>query len=109
MSDRGKALGRGGGGAVFGSKKLYAIAVLPGRKMAIDVADEKNLQLKNKSGASYQARLKLNLGKFTKKEVYFGIWHAWFWETGITDSIGTLDRQSGGNRQAPGQGLLSIL
>jgi aldehyde:ferredoxin oxidoreductase len=73
LSDRGKALGRGGGGAVFGSKNLYAIAVLPGREMAIEVANEKNLQLKNKSGAAYQARLKLNLGKLTKKEEHFGI------------------------------------
>ena len=73
LSDRGKALGRGGGGAVFGSKNLYAIAVLPGREMAIEVADEKNLQLKNKSGAAYQARMKLNVGKFTKKEEHFGI------------------------------------
>jgi len=73
LSDRGKALGRGGGGAVFGSKNLYAIAVLAGREAAIEVADEKNLQLKNKSGAAYQARMKLNLGKFTKKEEHFGI------------------------------------
>jgi aldehyde:ferredoxin oxidoreductase len=73
LSDRGKAFGRGGGGAVFGSKNLYAIAVLPDREKAIEVADEKNLQLKNKSGASYQARLKLNLGKFTKREEHFGI------------------------------------
>ena len=73
MSDRGKAFGRGGGGAVFGSKNLYTIAVLPGREKAIEVAHEKNLQLKNKSGASYQARLKLNLGKFTKREEHFGI------------------------------------
>jgi aldehyde:ferredoxin oxidoreductase len=73
LSDRGKALGRGGGGAVFGSKNLYAIAVLPGREMAIEVANENNLQLKNKSGASYLASLKLNVGKFTKNEAHFGI------------------------------------
>lgn len=73
LSDRGKALGRGGGGAVFGSKNLYAIAVLPGRERAVEVADEKQLQLNDKSGAAYQARLKLNLGKFTKKEEHFGI------------------------------------
>jgi aldehyde:ferredoxin oxidoreductase len=73
LSDRGKALGRGGGGAVFGSKNLYAIAVLAGREMAIEVADEKNLQFKYKSGAGYQAKLKLNIGKFTKKEEHFGI------------------------------------
>ena len=40
LSDRGKAFGRGGGGAVFGSKNLYAIAVLPGPEKAIEVANE---------------------------------------------------------------------
>jgi aldehyde:ferredoxin oxidoreductase len=73
LSDRGKALGRGGGGAVFGSKNLCAMAVLPGRETPIDVVDEKNLRVKNKSGAAYQARLKLDMGKFTKKEEHFGI------------------------------------
>jgi aldehyde:ferredoxin oxidoreductase len=73
LSDRGKALGRGGGGAVFGSKNLYAVAVLPGRELPIEVASEKDFQLKNKSGAAYQARMKLNMGKFTKKEEHFGI------------------------------------
>jgi aldehyde:ferredoxin oxidoreductase len=73
LSDRGKAWGRGGGGAVFGSKNLYAVAVLPGREIAIEVASEKDFQLKNKSGAAYQARMKLNMGKLTKKEAHFGI------------------------------------
>ena len=73
LSDRGKTLGRGGGGAVFGSKNLYAIAVLPGREMAVEVADERNLQLKTKDDAFSQARLKLDVGKFTKKEENFGI------------------------------------
>jgi len=73
LSDRGKALGRGGGGAVFGSKNLYAVAVLPGLDLPIEVASEKDFQLKNKSRAAYQARMKLNMGKFTKKEAHFGI------------------------------------
>lgn len=73
LSDRGKALGRGGGGAVFGSKNLYAVAILPGRKTTIEVADESSLKLKHKGGAAYQATLKLNIGKFTKKEAHFGI------------------------------------
>ena len=73
LSDRGKALGRGGGGAVFGSKNLYAIAVLPGREMHIEVASESDFKLKNKSGAAYQARMKLSMGKFTKQEEHFGI------------------------------------
>ena len=73
LSDRGKALGRGGGGAVFGSKNLYAVAVLPGREMPIEVASETDFQLKNKSGAAYQARMKLSMGKFTKQEEHFGI------------------------------------
>jgi len=73
LSDRGKTLGRGGGGAVFGSKNLYAIAVLPDREVAVEVADERNLQLKTKDDAFSQARLKLDVGKFTKKEENFGI------------------------------------
>ena len=73
LSDRGKALGRGGGGAVFGSKNLYAVAVVPGQEMAIEVASETDFQLKNRSGAAYQARMKLKMGKFTKQEAHFGI------------------------------------
>ena len=73
MSDKGKALGRGGGGAVWGSKNLYAIAVIPDLKIKIEVADEESFKIKNESGAMFHAKLKLDLGKFTKKEDMFGI------------------------------------
>ncbi len=73
LSDKGKALGRGGGGAVFGSKNLYAIAVMPDSGVKIEVANDKNLQLKNKTGVGYHVKLKLDMGKFTRKESAFGI------------------------------------
>ncbi len=73
LSDRGKALGRGGGGTVFGAKNLYAIAALPGTETKIEVADEASLKIKDQSGPGYHAKLKLDMGKFTKKEKTYGI------------------------------------
>ena len=73
MSDSGKALGRGGGGAVWGSKNLFAIAAIPDPDKRIEVADEKSFDPKNESGAIYHAKMKLDLGKFTKREKMFGI------------------------------------
>jgi aldehyde:ferredoxin oxidoreductase len=73
LSDKGKALGRGGGGAVFGSKNLYAIAVQPDPGIKIDVHDTENLRLKNKNSAAFHAKLKLDIGKFTKHEENYGI------------------------------------
>lgn len=73
MSDTGKALGRGGGGAVWGSKNLYAMAVIPDPDIKINVADETAFQIKNQKGAMYLSKLKLDAGKFTKKEEAFGI------------------------------------
>jgi aldehyde:ferredoxin oxidoreductase len=73
MSDTGKALGRGGGGAVWGSKNLYAIAVIPDDKIKINVADKESFNVENKNGAMYHVKLKLDLGKFTKSEDMFGV------------------------------------
>ncbi len=73
MSDRGKALGRGGGGAVFGSKNLYGIAVMPNPGVKIEVADPERLKISNKSSAARAAKLKLDMGKFTRRENAFGI------------------------------------
>lgn len=73
MSDTGKALGRGGGGAVWGSKNLYAIAVIPDEKIRIAVADRESFNPDNKKGAMYHVKLKLDLGKFTKSEDMFGV------------------------------------
>ena len=71
-NDKGRSLGRGGGGAVFGSKNLYAIAVVPNRDIAIDVAYPERLDLKNKSGATFKAKMKLEVGKLSRKEEHYG-------------------------------------
>jgi aldehyde:ferredoxin oxidoreductase len=73
MNDRGRALGRGGGGAVFGSKNLLAIVVNPNPACTVCVADPAGLQPANESGAVYKARMKLDVGKMTRKEQTFGI------------------------------------
>jgi aldehyde:ferredoxin oxidoreductase len=73
MNDRGRALGRGGGGAVFGSKNLQAIVVIPDPAKTISVADADGLRAGNESGAGYKARMKLDVGKMTRKEPAFGI------------------------------------
>lgn len=73
MSDTGKAFGRGGGGAVWGSKNLQAIVVLPQSSVKIEVAHPEQFEAKNEGGAMYHAKLKLDLGKFTKREDMFGI------------------------------------
>jgi len=73
MNDRGRALGRGGGGAVFGSKNLLAIAVTPDPKTTISIADQEGIRPGNESGAGYKARLKLDVGKMTRKEQAYGI------------------------------------
>jgi len=71
MNDKGRALGRGGGGAVFGSKNLIAIAVAG--SVAIESADPEALRPKNLSGSVYKAHVKLRLGKLTKPPEQFGI------------------------------------
>jgi aldehyde:ferredoxin oxidoreductase len=73
MNDRGRALGRGGGGAVFGSKNLLAVAAIPDPAIPISVADPDGLRAGNVSGAGYKARLKLEVGKMTRKEKAYGI------------------------------------
>ncbi len=73
MSDSGKALGRGGGGAVWGSKNLYAIAVNPDSNIKVKIHDTDAFDPKNKEGAMYPVKMKMDLGKFTKKEDMFGI------------------------------------
>jgi aldehyde:ferredoxin oxidoreductase len=73
MTDSGKALGRGGGGAVFGSKNLYAVAVLPEPELSVGVCHPERLKLKTKDSVAQKTKLKLNVGKFTKREEFFGI------------------------------------
>jgi aldehyde:ferredoxin oxidoreductase len=73
MNDRGRAMGRGGSGAVFASKNLLAIVLNPNPAEKIEVADPDGLRLNNESGAGYKARLKLDVGKMTRKEQAYGI------------------------------------
>jgi len=73
MCDTGKAFGRGGGGAVWGSKNLYAITVISNPNVKIPVAHPDHFDPKNEDGAMYHVKMKLDLGKFTKREDMFGI------------------------------------
>lgn len=72
MNDKGRALGRGGAGAVFGAKNLYAVAVTPDQAHSISTADPESLALKNKHGAMFKAKMKLDVGKFSRKEEHYG-------------------------------------
>jgi aldehyde:ferredoxin oxidoreductase len=71
MNDKGRALGRGGGGAVFGSKNLVAIVVAG--SVATETASPDALQPKNVAGSVYKAHAKLRVGKLTKPPEQFGI------------------------------------
>lgn len=71
-NDKGRSLGRGGGGAVFGAKNLTAIAVVPDQDRRIDVADAESLRIENQSGALFKAKIKLDMGKFSRKEEHYG-------------------------------------
>lgn len=71
MNDKGRALGRGGGGAVFGSKNLVAIVV--SGSVAVGSASPEALRPKNVAGSVYKAHVKLRLGKLTRPPEQFGI------------------------------------
>jgi aldehyde:ferredoxin oxidoreductase len=71
MNDKGRALGRGGGGAVFGSKNLVAIVVAG--SVAIESAAPEALRPANIAGSVYKAHAKLRVGKLTKPPEQFGI------------------------------------
>jgi len=73
MNDRGRALGRGGSGAVFGSKNLLAIVAVPDAATRIEVADKDGLRVSSEGGVGYKSRMKLDLGKMTRKEQSYGI------------------------------------
>ncbi len=73
MNDRGRALGRGGSGAVFGSKNLMAIVAVPDAARRIEVADPDGLRVSDEGGVGYKSRMKLELGKMTRKEQSYGI------------------------------------
>jgi len=71
MNDKGRALGRGGGGAVFGSKNLVAIVVAG--SVAVESAAPDALRPTNIAGSTYKAHAKLRVGKLTKPPEQFGI------------------------------------
>ena len=71
MNDKGRALGRGGGGAVFASKNLVAIVV--SGSVAVETATPEALHPKNVAGSVYKAHAKLRVGKLTKPPEQFGI------------------------------------
>jgi aldehyde:ferredoxin oxidoreductase len=71
MNDKGRALGRGGGGAVFASKNLVAIVVAG--SVAVETATPEALHPKNVAGSVYKAHAKLRVGKLTKPPEQFGI------------------------------------
>ena len=71
MNDKGRALGRGGGGAVFGSKNLAAIVVAG--SATVESASPEGLRPTNVAGSVYKAHAKLRVGKLTKPPEQFGI------------------------------------
>jgi aldehyde:ferredoxin oxidoreductase len=73
MNDRGRAMGRGGAGAVMGSKNLLAIVVYPDKSHLIEVADSHSLRLSNEAGTGFKTKMKLDVGKITRREQNFGI------------------------------------
>jgi aldehyde:ferredoxin oxidoreductase len=73
MNDRGRALGRGGGGAVFGSKNLMAIVACPDPSLSIEAAHPEGLRSGNVEGAGFKAKIKMDVGKMTRREKNYGI------------------------------------
>jgi aldehyde:ferredoxin oxidoreductase len=71
MNDKGRTLGRGGGGAVFSSKNLVAVGVAG--SVGIETAAPEALRPKNLAGSVYKAHAKLRVGKLTKPPEQFGI------------------------------------
>jgi aldehyde:ferredoxin oxidoreductase len=73
MNDRGRALGRGGGGAVFGSKNLLAVVVCPDITLSIPIYNPESLRPSKEEGARLKAKMKIDVGKMTRKEQHYGI------------------------------------
>lgn len=73
MNDRGRAMGRGGGGAVFGSKNLLGIVVCPDNSRSIQAADPVGLRSRTEEGAGFKAKMKMDVGKMTRREQNYGI------------------------------------
>jgi aldehyde:ferredoxin oxidoreductase len=73
MNDRGRAMGRGGGGAVFGSKNLLAVVACPDNSLSIPVSQPMSLRRSNEEGPGFKAKMKLDVGKLTRQERNYGI------------------------------------
>ncbi len=73
MNDRGRAMGRGGGGAVMGSKNLLAIVVCPDKTRAIAVENPQGLRPSSEEGPGFKVKMKLDVGKMTRRERNYGI------------------------------------
>jgi aldehyde:ferredoxin oxidoreductase len=73
MNDRGRAMGRGGGGAVFGSKNLLAVVACPDNSLSIPVSQPVSLRQGNEEGPGFKAKMKLDVGKLTRQERNYGI------------------------------------
>ncbi len=71
-NDKGRARDAAAVEPCLAQKNLYAIAVVPDRSRAIEVADEESLNFKNESGAAFKAKIKLEVGKFSRKEEHYG-------------------------------------
>ena len=73
INEKGRAFGRCGCGAVWGAKNLYAAAVVPDSSMQVPVFDPEMLSIKNSKSAAFKAKIMLDVGKLTRKEVDYGI------------------------------------
>lgn len=73
INEKGRALGRSGGGAVWGSKNLHAIAVVPDASLRVKVSDPDMLNIRNEKSAAFKAKMMLEVGKLTRKESHYGI------------------------------------
>ncbi len=73
MNDRGRAMGRGGGGGVFGSKNLLAVVACPDTFRSISVHNPKGLGPRDEEGPGFKAKMKVDVGKLTRREEHYGI------------------------------------
>lgn len=73
INEKGRAFGRCGCGAVWGSKNLHAIAVVPHSGAEIPIVDPDMLSIKNNNSAAFKAKIMLDVGKLTRKEQDYGI------------------------------------
>jgi aldehyde:ferredoxin oxidoreductase len=73
MNDRGRAMGRGGGGAVLGAKNLLAVVVCPDASRTIPTAAPASLRPGDQESPAFKTKLKLDVGKLTRREEDYGI------------------------------------